>query len=85
MCWFAASSWVRKGDGEQNISIHYIPFSEDGYIFESILSEYLTKTVTHCFLSVPLVGLHFHLQLIYQVLKSANVLLILLSLWEKIK
>ena len=50
-----------------------------------MLSKYLTKFVTHRFLSLPLVGLDFHLQLIYQVLKSDNILLILLSLWDKIK
>ncbi len=38
------------------------------------------KFLTHSLLSLPLVGLHFQLQLVHQILKSDDVLLVLLSL-----
>ena len=40
-------------------------------------------SVTHRLLSLPLVGLHLQLQLVHQVLESADVLLVLLTLQEK--
>ena len=40
-------------------------------------------SVTHRLLSLPLVGLHLQLQLVHQILESADILLVLLTLQEK--